>query len=155
MDKISELKGILGQYFSWNKARLDCFTRMILALITVQTVNLKQVAIAVVSNADIESRYKRLKRFFSKFELNYDFIARFIFSLFFVTTYPPQSILPDPSPKNRPRFLGKSDCFGDRIDRPHGSEHIHLVSNYLTSYAVEMYCNPDATDFYAFIVAFN
>lgn len=83
MDKISELKCILGQFFSWNKARLDCFTRMILALITVQTVNLKQIAIALVSNADVDSRYKRLKRFFAVFEIDYDFIARFIFSLFF------------------------------------------------------------------------
>lgn len=83
MDKTSELKSILGQYFVWNKARLDCFTRMLIALITVQTVNLKEIAIALVSRADVDSRYKRLRRFFSQFNLNYDFIARFIFNLFF------------------------------------------------------------------------
>lgn len=83
MDKVSELRSILWQYFDWNKARVDCFTRMVLALITVQTVNLKQIAIAMVSQTDVESRYKRVKRFFSKFEFNYDFIARFIFSIFF------------------------------------------------------------------------
>lgn len=83
MDKTSELKNILGQYFVWNKARLDCFTRMLVALITVQTVNLKEIAIALVSKAEVDSRYKRLRRFFSQFNLNYDFIARFIFNLFF------------------------------------------------------------------------
>jgi len=83
MDKTSELKSILGQSFKWNKARLDCFTRMLIALITVQTVNLKEIAIALISRADVDSRYKRLRRFFSQFNLNYEIIARFIFNLFF------------------------------------------------------------------------
>lgn len=66
----------------WFGERLR-FTRMLIALITVQTVNLKEIAIALVSKAEVDSRYKRLRRFFSQFNLNYDFIARFIFNLFF------------------------------------------------------------------------
>jgi hypothetical protein len=37
MDKINELKRILGENLVWNKARLDCFVRMLLALFVVRT----------------------------------------------------------------------------------------------------------------------
>ena len=58
MDKVSELKDILGQYFIWNKARLDCFSRMLISLFTVRTVNLSEIAISLPSKANTESRYK-------------------------------------------------------------------------------------------------
>ncbi len=35
MDRISELTTILGKKFSWNKARLDCFSQMLLALLDI------------------------------------------------------------------------------------------------------------------------
>lgn len=82
MNKVSELRNILSQNFDWNKARLDCFTRMILALFTVRTVNLSEIALAFPSKADVSSRYKRLQRFFRHFEINYTIIARWIFKLF-------------------------------------------------------------------------
>lgn len=63
MNKVSELKGILGESFSWNKARLDCFVRMLLALFAVRTVNLSEIAVAFASEAEISSRYKRLSVF--------------------------------------------------------------------------------------------
>ena len=68
MDKISELKGILGESLLWNKARLDCFVRMLIALFIVRTVNLSEIAVAFSSKASVSSRYKRLQRFFRKFE---------------------------------------------------------------------------------------
>jgi hypothetical protein len=37
MDKISELKQSLAKLFDWNKARLDCFARLLLALYTVRS----------------------------------------------------------------------------------------------------------------------
>lgn len=83
MDKINELQGILGKFLFWNKARLDCFTQMLLALFTVRTVNLSEIAVAMVSTAEIASRYKRLQRFFRHFRLDYNVIAKFIFNLFF------------------------------------------------------------------------
>ena len=84
MDSLSEFKKILGQHFTWNKARLDCFTRILTALIAVRTVNLKEIATAFSSKkAKLASRYQRIKRFFSAFQLNYDLIAQFVFSLFF------------------------------------------------------------------------
>jgi len=83
MDKISELKRILEQYFVWNKARLECFCGMLISLFTARTVNLSEIAVCLPSGAQVGSRYKRLQRFFSQFKINYDFIAKFIFKLFF------------------------------------------------------------------------
>ena len=83
MDRISELKRILGENLTWNKARLDCFTRMLIALFVVRPVNLSEIAVAFSSKADVDSRYKRLQRFFGKFKIDYTIIARFIYKLFF------------------------------------------------------------------------
>lgn len=83
MDKVSELQRILSENLPWNKARLSCFVRMLLALFVVRTVNLSEIAVAFSSKSAINSRYKRLQRFFSKFKIDYTIIARFIFKLFF------------------------------------------------------------------------
>jgi hypothetical protein len=85
MNRISELKGILGKNFDWNKARLDCFVRMLLALFTVRTVNLSEIAVAFCSKATIESRYKRIRRFFSQYTMNFEQLAKWIFCSFSLT----------------------------------------------------------------------
>ena len=82
MKKINELKRILNDELDWNKARLDCFVRMLLALFIVRTVNLSEIAVAFSSHANVSSRYKRLQRFFAKFHFDYTKIARWIFRLF-------------------------------------------------------------------------
>lgn len=86
MDKISELKRILGESLLWNKARLDCFVRMLIALFIVRTVNLSEVAVAFSSKASVSSRYKRLQRFFRAFEFDYTLLAKWLFRLFFSET---------------------------------------------------------------------
>lgn len=83
MDSLSELSRSLAGSFKWNKARIFCLAGMLLALITVRTVNLKSLAIAFISDAQIDSRYKRLSRFFAYFKVDFTLIARWIFSLFF------------------------------------------------------------------------
>lgn len=83
MNKVSELKSILGQYLPWNKARLDCFAKMLLALLAVRTVNLSEIAVAFASTVEISSRYKRLQRFFAQFDIDYTRIALWLFQLFF------------------------------------------------------------------------
>ena len=83
MTKLNELKNILGEYFKWNKARLDCFAQMLLSIFLVRTVNLSEVAVGIFSEAEINSRYRRLQRFFSEFKFNYDWLAKLIFKLFF------------------------------------------------------------------------
>nr|MBA3537694.1 transposase [Tatlockia sp.] len=40
MNKVSELQRILGDNLVWNKARLDCFARMLIGLFAVRSVNL-------------------------------------------------------------------------------------------------------------------
>lgn len=83
MKATSELESILGKYLSWNKARLSCLARMLLAMIAVRTVNLSEVSIAFASKANIQSRYKRLQRFFATFNIDYAQVARWMFKLFF------------------------------------------------------------------------
>jgi hypothetical protein len=75
MDRISELTAILGKKFAWNKARLDCFSRMLLALFKVRTVNLSEIAVGFEAKASVESRYKRLYRFFRQFKMDYATLA--------------------------------------------------------------------------------
>jgi hypothetical protein len=82
MEKISELTRILKDNFNWNKARLDCFVRMLLALFAVRTVNLSEIAVGFASSAEKDSRYKRIHRFFSQFSFNYPALAKWIFKLF-------------------------------------------------------------------------
>jgi hypothetical protein len=84
MDKISELKKIISENFAWNKARLDCFVRMLLALFAVRTVNLSEIAVGFASKAEVNSRYKRIQRFFVYFKMDYTSIAKWIFKLFFL-----------------------------------------------------------------------
>lgn len=83
MDSLSELMKSLNVYFKWNKARLFCLAGMLLALISVRTVNLREVAVAFASDALLDSRYKRLKRFFTLFTMDYSAITRWIFGLYF------------------------------------------------------------------------
>jgi hypothetical protein len=61
----NELRQILNPYLSWNKARLDCFIAMLLALIKLRHINLTELALAFDSRACDKSRYRRMQRFFS------------------------------------------------------------------------------------------
>lgn len=80
----SELKTILSHQLDWHKSRLECFTQMLLALFIVRTVNFSELAVAMDGHkAHIDSRYKRIHRFFSRFEIDFSSIACWIFNLFF------------------------------------------------------------------------
>lgn len=83
MDCISELTQILSGFLTWNKARLDCFSRLLLALFAVRTVNLRELAVAFSGEAAIDSRYKRIKRFFAHFTFDRTVMAQWMFQLFF------------------------------------------------------------------------
>ena len=85
MDHINELINILNVSFNWNKARITCFAKMLLALLTTRTVNLNKIACSMSSKAEQTSRYRRLQRFFAEFTIDFEMIAGFIFRLFFVT----------------------------------------------------------------------
>lgn len=76
------LEGILNKHFAWNKARMACFVGMLLALIKVRTVNLVELACAFEAQSMLESRYKRIKRFFSGFTIDFTDVARWVVDLF-------------------------------------------------------------------------
>jgi hypothetical protein len=76
---------ILNEEFKWNKARMACFVGMLLSLIKVRTVNLVELSSAFDGKAKLDSRYKRIKRFFSSFTINFSMIARWVMNLFGLT----------------------------------------------------------------------
>jgi hypothetical protein len=61
---INELPKILNQYFNFNKARSDCFAQLVIAMVTVKTVNFTHLATSFMTQALAESCYKRIQRFF-------------------------------------------------------------------------------------------
>jgi len=77
-----ELYKKLSPELGWNKARLTCFIKMLIALFCVKTINLTAIATAMDSDGKIDSRYRRIRRFFSEFDIDRTVIARFIFKWF-------------------------------------------------------------------------
>lgn len=84
MERTSELSTTLNETFQWNKARMNFFVKMLMALFATRTVNLDRLADAISGDAEKESRYRRLQRFFALFSIDFEMIAGFIFKLFFV-----------------------------------------------------------------------
>ena len=82
---INELRDILNGYFGWNKARMTCFVSMLIALFKVRTVNLTELAFGFLSDATIDSRYKRIKRFFKDFTMDFPLIASWVVQFFGLT----------------------------------------------------------------------
>jgi hypothetical protein len=83
MNTLNGLVSSLNVYLGWNKARMDCFAKMLLGLISARTVNLQEIAVFFKSEAKVSSRYRRLQRFFALFEIDLTLLARWIFKLFF------------------------------------------------------------------------
>lgn len=75
MQLISELSHILNANLLIHKCRADCFAGMVIALIMTRTVNLMRLAVAFDSHAEIESRYRRLRRLLSSFAINFERLA--------------------------------------------------------------------------------
>ena len=78
MNEYNALRQALKPHLGWHGARISFLALFLLALLKVKTVNLKELAVGFEGNALIESHYKRLQRFFSKFELDYHQIARIV-----------------------------------------------------------------------------
>ena len=80
--QINELITILNEHFHWNKARMNCFVGMLVALMATGTVNLTQLVLFFPSRALIASRYRRIQRSFSHHWLGCNEVAHFIVKLF-------------------------------------------------------------------------
>lgn len=82
MQQIVQLSKVLNQTFNWNKARMDCFVGILIALLKLRSINLTELATAFPSEALKESRYRRIQRFICEHFLDFDAVALFIMQLF-------------------------------------------------------------------------
>ena len=81
MNQINKLKDILKPLLGWHGARMSFLALFLIALLRVKTINLAELATGFRHDALISSNYKRLQRFFCKFQLDYGQIARVIMTL--------------------------------------------------------------------------
>jgi hypothetical protein len=79
---INELSKILNQYFNFHKARSDCFAQLVIAMITVKTVNFTHLATAFMTESFPESCYKRIQRFFRFLKFDPFAVASMVITLF-------------------------------------------------------------------------
>ena len=81
MRLITELTKNINGILTWDKRRTDLFVKAVIALMRVQTVNLKKLACALFGNTKVDSNYRRLQRFFAHFRMNFNSLARLIVSI--------------------------------------------------------------------------
>lgn len=81
-DSVSALQAALAEHLSWHGARLNFLARFLLALFKVRSVNLAELAAGFGGKSQAASSYKRLQRFFRRFEIDHDALARLLVHLF-------------------------------------------------------------------------
>lgn len=81
MNQVNLLRDTLKPHLPWHGARLNFLALFLIALLRVKTVNLASLATGFRSEAQTDSSYKRLQRFFRKFDLDYSLIAKLIVAL--------------------------------------------------------------------------
>lgn len=81
MEYNKRLEEIFQEHFGWNKARIKFLVLFIISLIKVSTVNLSKIALGFNAKAKDSSNYRRLQRFFSKFTIEFDCIAKLVIGL--------------------------------------------------------------------------
>ncbi len=79
---INGLSKILNQYFNFHKARSDCFAQLVIAMITVKTVNFTHLATAFITESLPQSCYKRIQRFFRFLQFDPFAVASMVIMLF-------------------------------------------------------------------------
>ena len=72
MRDLRSLEQTLAENLPWHKARIKFVAAFIVALVTVKTVNLTELACALAGKAKQDSQYKKLQRFFRFFEIPYE-----------------------------------------------------------------------------------
>lgn len=81
MNQVILLRQSLKPLLGWHGARLSFLALFLIALLRVKTVNLVEIAAGFRSQAKTDSSYKRLQRFFKKFDLDYTLIAKVVVKL--------------------------------------------------------------------------
>jgi len=82
---INELSKILKQQFNFHKARCDCLAQLVMAIVTLKTVNFTHLATAFISQSCPQSCYKRIQRFFRFFKFDPLSVASMVIALFDLT----------------------------------------------------------------------
>ena len=77
-DPVRELKAVLAEHLPWHGARIGFLAQFLLALLKVRSVSLAELATGFGGPAKVESRYRRLQRFFRSFEIGQDSLARLL-----------------------------------------------------------------------------
>lgn len=77
-DPVRELKAVLAEHLPWHGARIGFLAQFVLALLKVRSVSLAELATGFGGPAKVESRYRRLQRFFRSFEIGQDSLARLL-----------------------------------------------------------------------------
>jgi hypothetical protein len=78
MTQYSELKQALQPHLPWHGARISFLALFLLALLKVRTVNLSELALGFSGAAQVESKHKRLHRFFRHFDIDYSVIGHIV-----------------------------------------------------------------------------
>ena len=81
MDSLESLDRIFLETLPWHKARVKFFVRFVVALIAVKTVDLGEIAAAFAGKATLDSKYRRLRRFFADFDLRHADVADLVVRL--------------------------------------------------------------------------
>ncbi len=77
-DPVHELKAVLAEHLPWYGARTSFLAHFLPALLKVRSASLAELATGFGGKAKVESRYKRLQRFFRSFEIDQDALARLL-----------------------------------------------------------------------------
>ena len=80
-DELCCIEQKLSCSIDWNRARFQSLARFLVAIITVKTLCLTQVASVFPGKAQPDSAYKRIRRFLADFERDMATIARLVVSL--------------------------------------------------------------------------
>lgn len=81
MNQVTLLRDALRPHLAWHGARLSFVAAFLIALLRVKTVNFSELATGFSGEAQTDSHYKRLQRFFRHYELDYAEIARVVVAL--------------------------------------------------------------------------
>jgi len=81
MQEAKKLESALKKHLIMNAARISFVAGFIIALLRTETVNFNKIALALPGNANKESKYKQIQRFFRKYPLDLDMIAKLIVAI--------------------------------------------------------------------------
>ncbi|MBF0474710.1 MAG: IS4 family transposase [Deltaproteobacteria bacterium] len=81
MKEVKKLESAFKEHLGWQAQRVSFLVQFLIAVILARTVNLAELAEVFAGKANTESKYKRLKRFFSSFAIDFKIIAELIIHL--------------------------------------------------------------------------